>query len=69
VTRPDEGGSGQGGSRADRSEAERRRRRAEVFGDVLPESTRDDRDADGSREPSRDAADEWLRSNVPPHHG
>jgi hypothetical protein len=58
---------------ADRSEAERRRRRAQVFGDVLPESTRDDRDPDGSA-PSRpgdpdSAADEWLRSNVPPHHG
>ena len=54
----------------DRSEEERRRRRAEVFGDVLPESTRDDRDPEGSRERSGDAAaDEWLRSNVPPHHG
>jgi hypothetical protein len=53
----------------DRSGAERRRRRAEVFGDVLPESTRDDRDPDGPGERSRDATDEWLRTNVPPHHG
>jgi hypothetical protein len=54
----------------DRSEEERLRRRAEVFGDVLPESTRDDRDPESSREPSGDAAvDEWLRINVPPHHG
>jgi hypothetical protein len=53
----------------DRSEEERRRRRAEVFGDVLPESTRDDRDPESPQEPSSDAADEWLRSNVPPHHG
>jgi hypothetical protein len=54
----------------DRSEEERRRRRAEVFGEVLPEATRDDRDPEGSREPAGDAAaDEWLRSNVPPHHG
>ena len=52
-----------------RSEEERRRRRAEVFGDVLPDSTRDDRDPDGAREPSGDATDEWWRSNVPPHHG
>ena len=44
---------------------ERARRRAEVFGDVLPESTADDRDT-GS--PGA-GADEWLRSNVPPHHG
>ncbi|HET6563393.1 MAG TPA: hypothetical protein VFG72_16090 [Marmoricola sp.] len=49
------------------TEAQRRRRRAEVFGDVLPESTRDDRDPE---EGPRDAAvDEWLRRNVPPHHG
>jgi hypothetical protein len=65
VTAPEEGGSG-----ADRSEADRRRRRAEVFGDVLPASTRDDRDSDGSQERSADvSADDWLRSNVPPHHG
>jgi hypothetical protein len=44
-----------------------RRRLDEVFGDVLPEVTRDEqRDtADGS--PA--AADEWLRANRPPHHG
>jgi hypothetical protein len=64
VTGPDDQDAG-----ADRSDAERRRRRAEVFGDVLPESTHDDRDPDGSRGPSGDATDEWLRSNVPPHHG
>lgn len=62
------------------TEAERRRRRAAVFGDVLPEATSDDR-ADGSehrpgthRNGERDGdggdpADEWLRSEVPPHHG
>jgi hypothetical protein len=64
VTAPDEGAG------VDPVEVERRRRRAEVFGDVLPESTRDDRDPDGSQERSSDvAADEWLRNNVPPHHG
>ena len=46
---------------------ERRRRRAEVFGEVLPESTRDDRDEEsGSSGDDRDAE---LRRNVPPHHG
>ena len=56
-------------------EAERRRRRAKVFGDVLPEQTRDDRSSDTSsadRSPdgsSDAAADEWLRAQVPPHHG
>ena len=51
------------------SEAERRRRRALVFGDVLPDGTSDER-ADGwsEREP-REGSDEWLRRQVPPHHG
>jgi len=50
------------------SEAERRRRLAEVFGDVLPETTSDERDQDSraSDEPARDA---WYRDQVPPHHG
>ncbi|MFD9551905.1 hypothetical protein ACFWBG_31385 [Nocardia salmonicida] len=40
-------------------------RLARIFGDVLPETTGDER---GDR--SRDSgADEWLRSQVPPHHG
>ncbi len=46
-------------------EAARRRRLAEVFGDVLPEQTSDDADP---RE-GTDAAEEWLRRQVPPHHG
>jgi hypothetical protein len=49
---------------------ERRRRRkrlAEIFGDVLPGQTSDDLDpssdeAEGDREA-------WLRRQVPPHHG
>jgi hypothetical protein len=46
---------------------DRRRKRAEVFGDVLPEGTSDDQDEpDNERESS---SDEWLRRNVPPHHG
>jgi hypothetical protein len=50
------------------SEAERRRRRALVFGDVLPDSTRDERGDEGEREP-REGSDEWFRRQVPPHHG
>ena len=50
-----------------REEAARRRRRAEVFGDVLPDSTEDDRDL--PRPGGDGGADEWLRRNVPPHHG
>jgi hypothetical protein len=48
----------------------RRRRRAEVFGDVLPEGTRDDRgDGWSEREPGGEASEQWLRRQVPPHHG
>lgn len=37
----------------------------EIFGDVLPDQTRDD------QEPSTDseAHEEWLKRQVPPHHG
>ena len=51
---------------AARERARRRARVAEVFGDVLPESTADDRDPDVRRDA---AADAWLRAQVPPHHG
>ncbi len=52
------------------TEAERRRRRALVFGDVLPDSTRDERgDGWSEREPGREGSDEWFRGQVPPHHG
>ncbi len=48
-------------------ERERRRRRLdEVFGDVLPEQTSDDA-AEPQTQP--DGAEEWLRRQVPPHHG
>jgi len=52
------------------TEAERRRRRARVFGEVLPEQTRDDRPTGtpSDRDPA-DRDDEWLRGEVPPHHG
>ena len=45
----------------------RRRRLAAVFGDVLPETTSDDREPATPREES--AGDAWLRAQVPPHHG
>jgi len=47
------------------SEWERKRRLAAVFGDVLPETTSDERDP--AADPS--SGDEWLRAQVPPHHG
>jgi hypothetical protein len=53
-------------------EAERRRRLAEAFGDPLPERTSDERpDAWGESSSRQGGAgdEEWLRSQVPPHHG
>jgi hypothetical protein len=48
------------------SASERHRRLAAVFGDVLPDTTKDERDP---RPPDEEAQDRWLRSQVPPHHG
>jgi hypothetical protein len=60
--------SGRGSSPgSDGDDAERGRRRAQVFGEVLPETTADERDEAAGRDPG--AGDEWLRDNVPPHHG
>lgn len=50
------------------SEWERRRRIAAVFGDVLPETTRDEREPE-PRESGEDPGEAWLRAQVPPHHG
>ena len=62
---------------AARAERERRRRAAELLGDLLPSTTSDERDpgdARGSRRakggtsaPSR--RDDELMRDVPPHHG
>ncbi|WP_331168458.1 hypothetical protein [Pseudonocardia sp.] len=46
--------------------AARRRRLAELFGDVLPEATADDR---LERDPSSRADERWYTENRPPHHG
>jgi hypothetical protein len=48
-------------------EAERKRRLAEVFGDVLPETTSDEQDDEPPADDS--ARDTWFRDQVPPHHG
>ena len=48
--------------------AEQRRKRKlrdKVFGDVLPETTSDERSPGDAEE----TTDEWLRQQVPPHHG
>lgn len=52
------------------AEVERRRRMAEIFGDPLPDRTRDETSEEGTEEPRGGAGDDdWLRSQVPPHHG
>lgn len=54
-------------SRPVETDWQRRRRLAAVFGDVLPETTSDERDPAGpSDEPAGEA---WLKAQVPPHHG
>ncbi len=61
-----------------RAEAARRRRVAEVFGDVLPETTGDERGSAGEDGADQNGAehngadddrDRWYREQVPPHHG
>ena len=53
----------------DESEWQRQQRLAAVFGDVLPDTTSDERDNDAQPEADDDAQDQWLRRQVPPHHG
>ncbi len=49
--------------------AERKRKLVEDLEDALPEGTRDERpDSWGERDDSGHD-DEWLRGEVPPHHG
>ena len=54
------------GPRPDESPEERRRRIAAVFGEVLPDTTADERDPEA---PDDRDGDGWLRAQVPPHHG
>jgi hypothetical protein len=70
--------SGEPDPKPSHSEAERRRKRAEIFGDVLPETSADERGETGGTSrtgrterngPARsDPGEEWLREQVPPHH-
>jgi hypothetical protein len=55
-------------SAPDRAERERRRRAAELLGDLLPDTTTDETD-EGWNEPGRTSRDEELLRDVPPHHG
>ncbi|RSM81384.1 hypothetical protein DL991_07535 [Amycolatopsis sp. WAC 01375] len=46
------------------SRAEKQRRVDEIFGDVLPDTTSDEREP-GQRPPDSDS---WFLENRPPHH-
>jgi len=48
---------------------ERKRRLARIFGDVLPETTRDEQDDAGEPGAAERGSDAWLRAQVPPHNG
>lgn len=52
----------------DETPADRRARLDAVFGDVLPDTTSDERDPAPPRGED-DPVDTWLRAQVPPHHG
>lgn len=56
----------QHGSRPGNADRRRARKLAEVFGDILPETTSDDRVSDENRESD---PERWYRENRPPHHG
>jgi len=48
-------------------ERRRRRRLAEIFGEVLPSTTSDERSAD-ERPDESPSSERWYRENRPPHH-
>ena len=53
-----------GEKRDPKTSSEQRRRVDEIFGDVLPDTTSDERDVD--RRPG--LPDDWYRETRPPHH-
>jgi hypothetical protein len=56
-------------SSTEESAWQRRKRLAAVFGDVLPETTTDERDDAPAVSDTESATDRWLKEQVPPHHG
>jgi hypothetical protein len=51
-----------------KDELERRRRAAELLGDLLPDTTTDETDEGWSEKDASSRDDDYLR-DVPPHHG
>lgn len=66
----DRAGDRTGGETPAEPDWKRKQRLAAIFGDVLPSVTSDERDDDAAaRESGESAAEEWLKRQVPPHHG
>lgn len=72
------GGPAPAGEARPEPDWQRRRRLAEIFGDALPQTTRDERDPEDATPPrgrgsgavrGESASDRWWREQVPPHHG
>ncbi|AWB91365.1 hypothetical protein [Aeromicrobium chenweiae] len=55
-------------SKPDRAEQERRRRAAELLGDLMPSTTSDETDEGWGERAAGSRDEEYLR-DVPPHHG
>jgi hypothetical protein len=55
-------------ARLSKAEVERRRRAAELLGDLLPDTTRDETAEGWGEKESSSRDDDYLR-DVPPHHG
>lgn len=49
--------------------AARRRRAAELLGDLLPDTTSDERDTGWGESTADSSRDDELRRDVPPHYG
>lgn len=54
---------------SDEPDWKRKQRLAEIFGDVLPSVTRDEKDDRPAHSKGESASEKWLKEQVPPHHG
>lgn len=69
MSEPDDVGQDSGALSSPEPEWKRKRRLAEIFGDVLPATTSDERDPGARSGPQESASEVWLKQQVPPHHG
>jgi hypothetical protein len=69
VTEQPEAARSEPGQQEPEPDWQRKRRLAEVFGDVLPDTTADERDPAERPASAAEDGDTWLKEQVPPHHG